>query len=149
MATRALSSADHDRVTAAVFAAERGTAGEIVTIIADRSDRYLDVALWAAIFGALVGLAIITAFPAFGIDAIARARGGWVAPSGVADGLYLALFVTVILFTALRLLFEVAAVRDLITPRIVKARRVRRRAVRYFRVGAERRTSGRTGVLLY
>ena len=44
-----LSEADHDRVSAAVSAAEGATAGEIVTIVTDRSDGYTDVALaWAA-----------------------------------------------------------------------------------------------------
>jgi len=36
-----------------------------------------------------------------------------------------------------------------LTPRATKARRVRRRAVDYFNVGANKRTVGRTGVLLY
>src|SRR3546814_20795377 len=36
-----------------------------------------------------------------------------------------------------------------LTPRQVKARRVRARAVDYFRVGAEWRTVGRTAVLIY
>jgi putative membrane protein len=32
---------------------------------------------------------------------------------------------------------------------MVKSQRVRNRAVRYFKVGAERRTTGRTGILIY
>jgi putative membrane protein len=39
--------------------------------------------------------------------------------------------------------------RMALTPRATKARRVRRRAVAYFKVGAERRTASRSGVLLY
>jgi putative membrane protein len=36
-----------------------------------------------------------------------------------------------------------------LTPRATRGRRVRRRAVQYFRVGAERRTTARVGILLY
>jgi putative membrane protein len=36
-----------------------------------------------------------------------------------------------------------------LTPASTKNRRVRRRAIELFRVGAERRTHGRTGILLY
>jgi putative membrane protein len=43
-----LSEQDHARVSAAVTAAEAHTAGEIVTVVAGRSDAYDDVALhWA------------------------------------------------------------------------------------------------------
>ena len=42
---KTLSEADHRQVSEAVAAAERGTDGEIVTIVADRSDDYGDVAL--------------------------------------------------------------------------------------------------------
>ena len=48
MAGAMLSEADHDRVSVAVSAAEAHSAGEIVTIVTDRSDGYWDVALaWA------------------------------------------------------------------------------------------------------
>jgi putative membrane protein len=39
--------------------------------------------------------------------------------------------------------------RMALTPGTTKSRRVRRRAIELFKVGAERRTVGRTGVLLY
>jgi putative membrane protein len=39
--------------------------------------------------------------------------------------------------------------RMALTPARTKTRRVRRRAIELFRVGAERRTAGRTGILLY
>ena len=60
-----ISEADHARVSAAIEAAEARTAGEIVTVVADRSDGYSDVALaWAAIaaFTALVVLALLPDF---------------------------------------------------------------------------------------
>ena len=44
-----MTEADHRRVSDAVRDAEAATAGEIVTIVTDTSDRYLDVALWWSI----------------------------------------------------------------------------------------------------
>ena len=52
-----LSAEDHVRVSEAVHAAEAGTAGEIVTITADVSDTYNDIALWWAIGTAVVAVA--------------------------------------------------------------------------------------------
>ena len=60
-----LSAADHARITAAVAAAEAHTAGEIVTVVADRSDGYTDVALaWSAIV-AFTALIVLALFPGF------------------------------------------------------------------------------------
>ena len=74
---RWLSEADHARVSAAVEAAEAKTAGEIVTVVADRSDGYSDVALaWAAIaaFTALVVLALV---PEFYLDKVDWLLHNW------------------------------------------------------------------------
>ena len=51
---RALSEEDRDLVTAAVAAAERDSDGEIVTIVAARSDAYHDVALHYAVLAMLL-----------------------------------------------------------------------------------------------
>ena len=59
-----LSAADHDRVTAAVTAAERDTDGEIVTIVARRSDAYHDVALHWAVLAMLLVPALLACRPA-------------------------------------------------------------------------------------
>jgi putative membrane protein len=52
-------------------------------------------------------------------------------------------------FLIVRYALAYMPLRLALTPGATKARRVRRRAVDYFKVGAERRTVGRTGVLLY
>jgi putative membrane protein len=52
-------------------------------------------------------------------------------------------------FLVVRLLFLWMPLRMALTPKGTKTRRVRRRAVELFRVAAEQRTRGRTGVLLY
>ena len=49
-----LSEEDHDLVTAAVAKAERESDGEIVTIVAARSDAYHDVALHYAVLAMLL-----------------------------------------------------------------------------------------------
>ncbi len=47
------------------------------------------------------------------------------------------------------LAFRSARLRIVLTPARVRARRVRGRAIRYFKVGAEKRTAARVGLLLY
>ncbi len=147
--TQSLSDADHLRVSAAVHKAEAGTAGEIVTIITARSDRYQDVALWWAIGAALVALAVLAAFPAIVLDKLALLTNGWSEEWTLAEGLELALAVAGLKFIAVRLILQWMPLRLWLTPKIVKGRRVRGRAIRYFKVGTERRTLGRTGILIY
>ena len=55
----ALSETDRSDVSAAVSAAEAKSAGEIVTIMAESSDTYHDVALWWSAFAAFVALAVV------------------------------------------------------------------------------------------
>lgn len=144
-----MTEADHRRVSDAVRNAEGGTAGEIVTIITDTSDRYLDVALWWSIGVAILALAALSGFPQFYTGLIAKFSGGWIVEWTLAEAFELALAVAVLKFVGMRLILSWMPLRLLLTPGIVKAERVRGRAIRYFKVGAERRTSGRTGVLIY
>ncbi len=140
---------DHQSVSDAVHAAEQNTSGEIVTIVADHSDRYLDVALWYAIVAAVLALGALAAFPGFYGWLIGLLEGGWATSGSVVEALELALAVAVVSFTLVRLLLQWVPLRLALTPGIVKSRRVRRRAIRYFKVGAERRTAGKTGILIY
>ena len=78
MAKAHLSPDDHRRVIEAVSKAEHGTSGEIVTVLAERSDGYSDVALaWAAAtaFAALAALAIA---PEFYTGMFEMLSGGWI-----------------------------------------------------------------------
>lgn len=144
-----MSEADHARVSAAVHAAEAGTAGEIVTIVTEASDRYLDVALWWSIFAAMVALAALAIAPDFYTGLFDRLTGSWVSDWTPRAFFELALAVAVLKFAAVRLLLQWTPLRLWLTPPIVKQSRVRGRAIRYFKVGAERRTQGRTGILIY
>lgn len=147
--TAKMTEADHQRVSDAVRDAEAGTAGEIVTIVADSSDRYVDVALWWSIGVAVLALTALAAFPDFYTGLVARLSNGWIVDWTLAEAFELALAVAVLKFIGARLILQWMPLRLFLTPGILKAERVRRRAIRYFKVGAERRTSGRTGVLIY
>ena len=143
-----LSPEDHALVVAAVTHAEEGTDGEIMTIVSERSDQYHDAALHYAFAAALAVIALAAISPgAF------ETRFGWFSSGwGETDSrllLLAILIVETIVFLVVRFALAWMPLRMALTPRATKARRVRRRAVQYFKVGAERRTVGRTGVLLY
>jgi putative membrane protein len=99
-----LSEADHAAVSAAVTAAEAQTAGEIVTVVTDRSDGYSDVALVWSIAVAFTAIAALTFFPDFYLGLVDRVLGKWNAewtPRGVFG---LALFVGIVKFAGMWLI---------------------------------------------
>jgi putative membrane protein len=55
----------------------------------------------------------------------------------------------VLKFTAVLLILKWMPLRLALTPGATKSRRVRRRAIGIFKAAAERRTVGRTGILIY
>ncbi len=144
-----LSTEDRERVSDAVHKAELGTSGEIVTIVADHSDRYLDAALWWSAAVGIAALSALAAFPVFYEKLLGLLSNGWINELTIAEAFELALAVFTIKFAVTRLLMQWIPLRLALTLPGVKTRRVRRRAVRYFKVGAESRTTGRTGILIY
>jgi putative membrane protein len=144
-----LSQSDHVRVSAAVHAAEQGTAGEIVTITADASDSYNDIALWWAIGTAVIAVATLAAFPGFYANLLGLMTNGWGTDLTVAVALEMALALLVLIFAIVRLSLNYRPLRFALVPRVIRAQRVRTRALALFRVGAEARTTGRTGILIY
>ena len=140
---------DHKRVTDAVAEAERGTDGEIVTIVTMQSDSYHDAGLHVAIAALFVFLSSLAIFPAFFRDLADWLSGGWGTGYTAAGYMTIILVVSIILFLAVRYLFAIPALRMAIVPKSTRARRVRRKAVDFFKVGAERRTLGLTGILIY
>ena len=145
----AMTAPDHARVSEAVRAAEAGTAGEIVTIVADASDRYGDVAMWWSVSAAVLAVAALAAFPALHEFSLNLLTGGWMVETSASEALTLALATFVLKFVAVRLILLWRPLLLWLTPRAIRADRVHKRAVRYFKVGAERRTTGRTGILIY
>ncbi|MGB7655309.1 MAG: hypothetical protein WBL74_07490 [Novosphingobium sp.] len=144
-----LTDADRDAVSAAVAAAEDQSAGEIVTIMADRSDEYHDVALWWSAFAAMLALAAVGLFWPFYSGLIDRVTGAWQSEWHPGQVMGLALFVAVGKFIGMYLILLWRPLRLALVPSALKHRRVRTRAVTSFKIGAERRTHGRTGVLIY
>jgi putative membrane protein len=149
MVMQALSQEDRDLVTAAVAEAERSSDGEIVTIIAARSDAYHDVALHYAVLAMLLVPAALAFVPQAWIDWAAGLVLGW-NPELNREIVMLYLFAKLAAaFLVVRLILAYQPLRMALTPGITKSRRVHRRAVELFRTGCELKTRGRTGVLLY
>ncbi len=149
MVTQRLSDADHAKVSRAVAAAEASSDGEIVTIVADLSDSYHDVALHWALLVLLATIAAFAAFPSLLQYWFEVFLGGWRPEPTLGELLTLLLVLGVAKFTVALLLLKYMPLRLALTPRATKTRRVRRRAIALFRTGAERRTIGRTGILIY
>ena len=144
-----LSEAECDQISAAVAKAELRSSGEIVTIVAERSDAYHDVALHWAILAMLLTVALVGLLPDPLYDRIVLVAGGW----GEVDqrGRQMALLIgsMIIAFLMVRLLLAIRPLRHRLIPKRTAIRRVRRRAVDLFRAAGRGRTTGRTAVLLY
>lgn len=136
-------------VTEAVAAAEVHTSGEIVVVLADRSDGYTDVALLWAVAISFTAMALVTAFPDFYTDLVDRILGRWSHVWTPGELLTLVTGIGLLKFLAMWALQLWQPLKFALVPKPVKLTRVRDAAVRHFKVGADRRTHGRTGVLLY
>ena len=140
---------DRKKVSAAIAAAEANSNGEIVAVATPLSDPYHDVALhWA-----LVPLFAVLAWAAWRPTALVWwydfLFGGW-RPDPTLGQLFTLLMVFAALkFTVALLILKWMPLRLALTPAATKHRRVRRRAVTVFRAAAEKRTAGRTGILIY
>lgn len=138
-----------DIVTRAVAEAEANTSGEIVTVLADRSDGYTDVALLWAVAISFTAMAVVTVFPAFFTALADRLLGNWSHIWTAGQLLTLVTTIGLVKFLAIWALQLWQPLKFALIPRPVKIARARDAAIRHFKVGAERRTHGRTGVLLY
>jgi putative membrane protein len=144
-----LSDADHDKVSEAIAAAEAKSNGEIVAVATPISDAYHDVALhWA-----LIPLFAVLAWAAWRPTALVWwydfLLGGWQPEPTLSQLLTLLMVFAALKFTVALLILKWMPLRLALTPGSTKQRRVRRRAVTVFKAAAERRTAGRTGVLIY
>ena len=144
-----LSDNDHKKVSAAIAAAELGSDGEIVAVATPLSDQYHDVALHWAVLVMVAVLAWAAACPTclnWWLDIF---LGGWRPEPTLRELLTFLMILAVAKFTAVLLILKYMPLRLALTPGATKTRRVRRRAIAVFKAGAERRTVGRTGVLIY
>ena len=144
-----MSEADHARVSAAVAEAERSSDGEIVTIVAPRSDAYHDVGLHYAVLGMVLVPVLWALVPQSTVDWALGRFLGW--NETAARGLLMTLLFVKLaaMFLIIRYALAYMPLRLALTPGGTKTRRVRRRAIELFRVAAENKTEGRTGILLY
>ena len=135
-------------VSAAIAAAEGGTDGEVIAIITERSDSYHDVGLHYAVAVLFLLLACFAAWPGV-LEYFWTLLMGWTAPPGLQQLLLLLLGFALLKFLVALFVMRWMPLRLALTPAATKTRRVRRRAVMLFKAAAERRTVGRTGVLIY
>ena len=143
-----LSADDHARVSAAIAAAEAKSDGEIIAIAADQSDAYHDVGLHYAVLVLFLVLAFFAIWP-HQLELWWTRLMGWTAEPSLRQLLTLLLGFALLKFLAVLFILKWRPLRMLLTPGSTKTRRVRRRAVMLFKTGAERRTIGRTGILIY
>ena len=143
-----MNEADHAKVSAAIAAAEGGTDGEVIAIITERSDSYHDVGLHYAVAILFLLLACFAAWPGLLEDFWTRLMG-WTTPPGLQQLLLILLGFGLLAFLIILFAMRWMPLRLALTPAATKTRRVRRRAVMLFKAAAERRTVGRTGVLIY
>ena len=144
-----LSPEDHALVTAAVAQAETQSDGEIVTIVAGRSDAYHDVALHYAILMMLIVPAMLAMLPQGWIDWAEGLMLGWNGEFTRAASMIVLFVLLALAFLIVRLALAWMPLRMALTPGRTKSRRVHRRAVQLFRSGCELKTLGRTGILIY
>ena len=144
-----LDEAGHLLVSDAVTAAEAQTAGEIVTVLADRSDGYTDVALLWAVGAAFTAMSVFAALPQPFLDLWDGLVGGWGHEWTTGELASMVIALGLIKFVAVMLVQQWEPLKFALIPGPTKTIRVHDQAVRQFKVGAQARTTGRTGVLIY
>ena len=148
MVMRSLNAEDHALVSKAIAAAEANSDGEIVAIASDQSDAYHDVGLHYAVLAAFGLLALFAAAPQL-LTCVRDMLVAWAAAPSLRELLTLALLLTLAAFLLTLFAMKWRPLRLALTPGATKTRRVRRRAIMLYKTGAERRTVGRTGILIY
>ena len=143
-----LDDAGRTLVAEAVTAAESATSGEIVTVLTDRSDGYTDVALLWAAGAAFTAMSVFAAIPLPFLEAWDAAFGGWGHEWTTGELASMVIALGLVKFLAVMLVQQWEPLKFFLIPGPTKTIRVHNQAVRQFKVGAERRTTGRTGVLI-
>lgn len=144
-----MSETDHRLVTDAVAAAETITDGEIVTIVTSLSDHYHDIALaWASVT-TFFALSVVAVFPEFFVNTMNILSGGWEHQFTVSEHLAALFAFMATVWIGVWSILQWVPLRMIMTPKHIKQHRVRSRAICLFKVGAESRTRGRTGILIF
>lgn len=145
---------DHERIAAAITAAEARTAGEITCVLTDEVSDYRETPLaWAG--GAALVLPVFALLLGFRPDALNALFGNWtVAHVAASDATVLSALTVYILtqgvvFLVVALIVSIPAVKVYLTPKSVRAERVHKAAMEQFLAKGLYRTRARTGVLLF
>ena len=144
-----LTADQHRIVTDAVAAAELETSGEIVTVLADRSDSYADIALLWAIVASFTAMSAVALLPGFFLARLDALLGGWTHEWTAGELFAMLTAFGLIAFAVAWAVQLWQPLKFALVPGPVKSARAHDKAVALFKVGAERRTHGRTGVLIY
>ena len=149
-----LTRADHDRIAAAITAAESKTSGEIFCVLAHEVSRYREVPLaWAAIAAFVVPPLMVMA----GLHRLAMADifSSWTDESVRAvENLILRTLTTYTLlqagiFLCVALIVSLPRIRRFATPRFLKRHRVRQVARHHFAASGARLSHAEPHILIY
>ena len=153
---KTLSQADRARIAEAVARAEKTTAGEIHCVLAPEvgGDRE-DAMAWAAAAALLLppialfcGLRLEQPFPGWPLTEWQAAHGA-VLDHAVSTAISNYITLQALVFIVTALLVSIPPIRRLLTPRPLKAARVKRAAMSHFLAQGMHLTTGRTGVLIF
>ena len=144
----------HERIAAAIAAAEARTSGEVFCVLSRRVSSYRDVSLaWAAAAALILPLGLIPV--GFGPAWIPGMADSWeaahLAARAVSIGQALGAYAVVqaVVFLATYLITRLPLVTRWVTPRAVRRARVRDAAVQQFLAHGLHITEARTGVLIF
>ena len=144
-----LSAEEHKLVSDAVGEAEATTSGEIVTVLADRSDGYSDVIHVYCAAIAFTMMSLFAAFPAPFLNFWDWIIGGWGQSWSRGELASMTIVLGLLAYVAGLLIFMWEPLKFALLPGPVKSARVHAQAIKHFKVGAEGRTTGHTSVLIY
>lgn len=144
-----LSEAQHKIVSTAVKEAELTTSGEIVTVLADRSDDYTDVALWWSLGLSFTAMSLFAALPEPFLNLWDALIGGWSHEWTTGELASMTIGLGLLTFLIVLGAQQWQPLKFLLIPNPLKTSRAHEQAIKHFKVGAERRTVGATGVLIY
>lgn len=144
-----LNAEQHKIVSSAVKEAELTTSGEIVTVLADRSDGYTDVALWWALALSFTAMSLFAALPEPFLNVWDALIGGWSHEWTTGELASMTIGLGLLVFVIVLGAQQWQPLKFFLIPAPVKSSRAHAQAIKHFKVGAERRTAGATGVLIY
>lgn len=144
----------HDRIAAAIAAAETRTSGEIFCVLARRVSSYRDVSLgWAAAAALILPLGLIPlGFEAAWIPGFADSwEAAHLAAREVSTGQALGAYAVIqaVVFLSVYLITRIPVVTRWVTPRAIRRARTRNAAVQQFLAHGLHVTEARTGVLIF